>query len=83
MNESEQKLEQKWVKNISKKLVGKTISKVRYMSEDEQEHYGWSHRPVILILNDGYVLFPSSDDEGNEGGALFTTYKNLETIPVL
>ena len=77
------KIEQKWIKDISKKLVGKTISKVRYMTEEEQEEYGWYHRPVILILNDGYVLFPMSDDEGNEGGALATPYKPLDTIPVL
>ena len=75
--------EKKWVTDIAKMLVGRTIVKVRYLSEKEMKDLGWYNRPVVLHLDDGNLLFPSMDDEGNDGGALFTNNNDLPTIPVM
>ena len=77
------RVEKKWTRDIARALLGKTITKVEYMPEDEAEQFGWDHRPIILRLNDGSYLWPSMDDEGNNGGALFTTLDDLPVIPVL
>lgn len=60
-----------WNKIATEKLVGRTIVKAEYMSEDDQHQHGWDHRPVILYLDDGSMIYPSQDDEGNDGGSLF------------
>lgn len=75
--------ELRWVKSISKLLVGKKIIKVEYMSEKLAEEQGWYRRPIQILLNDGTWLTPSQDDEGNDGGSLFTNSKDLPTIPVI
>tara|TARA_R110000824_G_C14819684_1_gene636567 strand:+ start:175 stop:408 length:234 start_codon:yes stop_codon:yes gene_type:complete len=75
--------EQEWIQNIGKHLVGKTIVEVAYVSEEEAEKLDWYSRPVALRLNDGTWLVPTSDDEGNDGGALTTSLKDLHIIPVL
>lgn len=51
-------------------LVGRKIIAVRYMTAAEQQHVGWHRSPVVLQLDDGTLLFPQSDDEGNDAGAL-------------
>ena len=75
--------ELRWVKSISKLLVGKKIIKVEYMSEKLAEEQGWYRRPIQILLNDGTWLTPSQDDEGNDGGSLFTNSEDLPTIPVI
>jgi len=35
------------------------------------EQMGWYSRPIVIHLDDGSMIFPSQDDEGNDGGALF------------
>jgi hypothetical protein len=37
----------------------------------------------MLELDDGTVLFPASDDEGNDAGALFTANDKLPVIPTI
>ena len=67
----------------SKALVGRTIKEVRYMTEKEQEAQGWYGSAVVLMLDNGVCVFPSRDDEGNDAGALFTTDKSMECVPVI
>jgi len=43
----------------------------------------WSSKPVCFQLDDGTWLYPSQDDEGNNGGALFTTSKVESCLPVM
>ena len=46
---------------------------------------GWFHQPIALLLEkDGakFWVYPSSDDEGNDGGALFMNNKE-GVMPVL
>ena len=77
--------EEKWVKEISKWLVGKTIKSVSYLTKNEAEQMYWDSRPIVLEMTDGTLLFPSAEDEGNNGGALFgQTAKGEEiTCPVM
>ena len=54
---------------IRQKIVG-----VRKMTEREREWEGWENDPsptFALELENGVVLYPSMDEEGNGGGALF------------
>ena len=77
------KLEIQWIQRISKLLVGKKIVKVEYMNQADAEEQGWYKRPIQIRLEDGTWLTPSQDDEGNDGGALFTSDEDLPTIPVI
>lgn len=81
MNDTE--LEKRWVKVAEKQLLGRKIVKVRYMSKEEADDIGFYSRPVVFQLDDGNLIYPSADDEGNDGGALFTNNKEEPTLPVL
>ena len=77
--------ESQWTQYAEKRLIGKRIVSVFYMSEKEMEELGWSKRPLYLKLDDGSIISPQMDDEGNDGGALYY-YKskdNETTLPVL
>ena len=67
-----------WWKKAEKDFVGKKIVAVKYMSSEECEQMGWSSAPICLLLDDGTYIFPSRDDEGNNGGALFTSMKDKD-----
>lgn len=51
-------------------LAGKTIARIRWMTPDEMEMFGWGGwRPgPILFFTDGSWLVPMSDEEGNTPG---------------
>ena len=72
-----------WQKRIEKHLLGKSIIKVEYMSEKDSEEQGFDCRPIQLLLNNGIWLTITSDDEGNDGGAIHTNIKELPIIPVI
>lgn len=61
---------QHWTKEANRLLVNKRIVQVRYMTDEEQRAFSWSNKAVVLQLDDGTLLFPSMDDEGNNAGAL-------------
>jgi hypothetical protein len=52
-------------------LPGRTIRAVRPMTPAECAAEGWEHPALALILDNGTVLYPSRDDEGNGPGAFF------------
>ena len=73
----------KFEEQLNKRLAGRTIKKVKWLSaEDSQEFFGWDYQPLEIHLDDGAILTPSADDEGNNAGAIFTNIKGFETIPV-
>jgi len=82
-NLSMEDLKKHWAKDAAKHLVGRKIVKVRYLKEDETEDLMWSNAPLIIFFDDGSYIYPSSDDEGNDGGALFTSHSDLSVIPVI
>ena len=71
-----------WWEKAEKDFVGKKIVAVRYMSSEECNDMGWDSAPICLLLDDGTYIFPSRDDEGNDGGALFTNVQDKD-CPVL
>ncbi len=72
-----------WQKKIETHLLGKSIIKVEYMSEKDANDFGWTNRPIQFLLNNGVWLTITSDDEGNDGGAIHTNIKQLSIIPVI
>jgi len=64
-------MDEKYTERAKALLLGRTIAEVRYMTNDEADIWGWSKRGLLLILDDGTVLYPSSDDEGNESGCFY------------
>ena len=73
-----------WTVFAKKRLVGKKIVSVEYMSNQEIKNIGWHKRPVCLGLDDGSWIYPQMDDEGNDGGVLY--YHNeddSQVFPVL
>jgi hypothetical protein len=72
-----------WTKVAADLLVGRTIVKVRYLIDEELDNIGFSSRAVVLQLDNGILVYPARDDEGNDAGALFTTDPKTTTLPVL
>ena len=71
-----------WEELVKKHLVGRKIVKVKWLAPKETEKfYGWYQQPCEIYLDNGIVLTPSQDDEGNDAGAIFTNIKELPTIP--
>jgi hypothetical protein len=66
--------------------IGQKIVAINYLRPSIFEQEGWeqrlSHPGVELVLEDGSVLYPSADDEGNGVGALFAVdnYQRSVTI---
>jgi hypothetical protein len=72
-----------WCDVAKKLLLNRKIVGVRYLLDEEMEMLGWDQRSIVLILDDGNMIFPSSDDEGNQAGALFTNNPDQPTLPTL
>ena len=74
-----------WEGRAKKALIGLQIVGVRYLREDEVAGLGLSHTVLVLELSNGSLLFPSTDDEGNDGGAMFGQTKDGGdmTFPVI
>ena len=70
-------------KEINKALVGKTIKAVKWLDPDNSfKVFGWDRQPCEIHLDDGTILTPSADDEGNNAGAIFMNIKDLQVLPV-
>jgi hypothetical protein len=76
-------LEKFWLDEAKKLLLHKRIVNVRYLNEQEAEDMGWDERTVAFQTQDGLWFFPSRDDEGNGGGALFTSDEKQGCLPVM
>ena len=58
----------------AKRLVGKTIVASCYMTTEERDRLGlghWYRSTVKIVFDDGTIMFPSQDDEGNDSGVLY------------
>jgi hypothetical protein len=78
-----QQLKKQWLARVAPLLKGRTIAAVRYATDAELRQMMWHRSAIVLVLDDGTQLWPSSDDEGNDAGALQTTIPGLATIPVI
>ena len=77
---TDEQLKKQWADEVSAKLIGRRIVKVRYMSKAEVKDCGWFNAAVIIKLDDGTLLYPMADDEGNSAGAIATTHEDLPVI---
>jgi hypothetical protein len=78
-----EELETRWTRAAADLLVGRKITAVHYMVRSDANEIGWEYRPIVLTLDNGVRLYPSSDEEGNGPGALFTTHQTIHTIPTI
>jgi hypothetical protein len=78
-------VEKKCAEKAQSILLNRKIVEVRYLTDDEQNSLGWYAKSILLKLDDGTLVYPSMDDEGNNAGALF--YQKEESddyvIPVI
>tara|TARA_R100000808_G_C2115213_1_gene128061 strand:- start:459 stop:743 length:285 start_codon:yes stop_codon:yes gene_type:complete len=73
-----------WTEFVKKRLIGKTIVDVEYLTNSECKDLDWYCRPVAFKLNDGSWVYSQKDDEGNDGGALYYHQEDDCTVfPVL
>ena len=61
----------RWTRELKRWLVGKKIVDCRYLDPAGVETLGFAQSCPVLVLEDGTLLFPVRDDEGNDAGALF------------
>ena len=74
-----------WQNLVNKHLVGRKIVKVKTLSYQKNQKNcldGKHGKLVRYFLDNGTILSPSQDDEGNDAGAIFTNLKELPCIPV-
>lgn len=65
--------------------IGAKLVNVRNMTDQEVKNEGWQHMSqtkdiTVLVFDDGHILYPSMDYEGNGPGALFG-YKKVKGKP--
>ena len=82
---NKQNLKKLWGDKANKLLKGLVVKKVEYLSKEEMAHDfdWWSNATIKITFTNGLTLVPSSDDEGNDGGAILTNAKELSIIPVI
>ena len=72
-----------WAEALGTAIIGRRVTAVRYMTEEEMEQYGWTQSAAVITFDNGTEIFASRDDEGNGAGALFTNVIGLATIPTI
>lgn len=60
----------------STEIIGQKIVEFRPMTKAEMEGEGWEEdgihtNPTVIVLENGTKMYPSCDEEGNDGGCLF------------
>lgn len=71
-----------WEEKANKLLAGRTITEIRYMTQDEVDAFGWRHAALILMLDDYSTLLVMADDEGNDAGTLLYQGPALDSGPI-
>jgi hypothetical protein len=82
-NTIQERVMNRWEQIARQLLLNKKIVDVRYLTKEEAEDLGWDERVVAFQTEDGLWFFPSRDDEGNGGGALFTSDDKESCLPVM
>ena len=72
-----------WTRVATDLLVGRRIVRARYMTDSEKEELGWNSSPMILQLDDGNMIYASSDNEGYGAGALFNNDDDYPVMPAI
>ena len=74
-----------WTNTANQVLLNRKITNVRYLTEEEQSAFQWYSKCVVIELDDGTIVFPSRDDEGNDAGALHYSkgQGHMDVLPVI
>lgn len=59
-----------WNTQATRHLLGRKIIGVVYASDEQMADLGVNKRPLLIQLDNGILLWPASDDEGNDAGAI-------------
>ena len=70
-----------WSGDATEIFKGKVVDRIRYTDDYELDIFGWDIATPIIFFTDGSWILASSDDEGNYGGAFFTSSTQMEVIP--
>lgn len=70
MSKNENLIRKRCEEHAAQHLVGRRIVAVRYMTPSEIRTLMWARAALVLVLDDGTAIYPQSDDEGNDAGAL-------------
>ena len=54
-------------------LEGRTITRVRYQTDEERKRHGWRCASLVLVLDNGMEVFIAADPELNGPGAILVT----------
>lgn len=52
-------------------LIGRTITAVKYMTEEELETHDWRGPVPIIVLDDHTEIVAAGDAEGNQAGVFW------------
>lgn len=77
------KYEKHWTQIAKTLLLNKTITEVRYMSDEEVEELGIDNKPIQFKTSDGHWFTAMGDDEGNGGGSLHTNHSEHSKYSVI
>ena len=69
-----------WNSEARDVLLGKKIVRVCYLSQESMDDLMWHRCPIAIELEDGTVIIPQMDDEGNDGGALMYIEKGEQGV---
>jgi hypothetical protein len=76
-------MDKKWLEKVESALIGRKIIKVKYLNaKTSMDVFGWNYQPFEIYLDNGVILTPSADDEGNNAGAIFTNVEEIGVIGV-
>ena len=67
-------------RKLQRMLLGQKVKEIRWLTKEEADESGWYYQPIQITFENGVMLAPMSDDEGNEAGAMATNIPKMETI---
>lgn len=65
-----------WTDVATKLLKNRTIISVRYVTDEEITDSYFHKRGLQIVLDNGTILYPMQDDEGNDFGAVHYQLKD-------
>ena len=60
--------------------VGLRIEGVSMLDSAALREHAWHRSPVVLELDDGSTMYPSSDEEGNDAGAILVIGRDRSSL---
>ena len=61
-------------------LEGRTITRVRYQTDEERERHGWRCASLVLVLDDDTQVFIAADPELNGPGAIMVVNDRVDVF---